>query len=142
MRLTAFNILEDSPDLLRSVIGRVSAGQPAEIVGEEELIDLNYVVQKGSTNVRLILVEGDSMCPEIQSGDFVAVACDREPRPNNIVIAETEGGFTIKRFKLNNGHRRGLYLVPANTDYSPHEVIRADNMQILGVVTHVIHKTV
>lgn len=142
MKLTALNLSQHSDIWIRSVIGRISAGKPVEIVGEEELIDLNYMVQKGSSNVRLILVEGDSMCPEIADGDWVVVACDREPKPNDIVIAESSGGFTIKRFKLNNGHRRGLYLVPANPNYKPKEVMPADNIRLLGVVTHIIHKTV
>ena len=141
MKLTAFDLLPDSKLLMRSVIGRVSAGQPVELVGEEELIDLNYMVSKGSASTRLILVEGNSMCPEIQDGDFVVIACDRQPQTNDIVIARVDGGLTVKRFKLNLGHRRGLYLVPANNDYKPREVISADNLEVLGVVTHVIHKT-
>jgi SOS-response transcriptional repressor LexA len=142
MKLTAFDLHDNSDIWLRSVIGHVSAGHPIELVGEEELIDLNYMVKKGSADVRLILVEGDSMCAEIHDGDFVVVACDRQPKPNDIVIAELDEGLTIKRFKLNLGHRNGLYLVPANENYKPREIMPADKMKILGVVTHVIHKTV
>ena len=137
-----FNLTDHSTDLLRSVIGRVSAGHPVEIVGDEELIDLNYMVSKGSNDTRIILVEGDSMAPEICDGDFVVIACDREPRPNDIVIAGTDGDFTVKRFKLNHGHRRGLYLVPTNPDYKPREVIAADNVTLLGVVTHIVRRTI
>jgi DNA polymerase V len=138
MKLTMFDLSQDSDVLIRSVIGKVSAGRATEIIGGEELLDLNYMLSKGSAETRLILVEGDSMCPEIGDGDFVIVACDRQPQPGEIVIAEIDGGFTIKRFKLNDGHRKGLYLVPANDKYETREVVAADNMKLLGVVTYVI----
>lgn len=140
--MKALNLVDNSTDLIRSVIGRISAGRPVEIVGDEELIDLNYMVSKGSADTRMILVEGDSMSPEICDGDFVVIACDREPKPNDIVIAGSDGDFTVKRFKLNHGHRRGLYLVPTNPDYKPREVIAAEGVAVLGVVTHIVRRTV
>src|SRR5947209_19260569 len=123
LTLTAYELVEGSDTLLRSLIGNVQAGAPLELVGEEEFIDLNYNVRKDSTRTMLITVQGDSMCDEIQDGDRVVLALDRMPEPGNIVIARLNGGYTIKRLKLNHGHRRGLYLAYANGTNKTHEIV-------------------
>lgn len=134
MTLTAFTISEQR-SFIRSVIGHVSAGSPMEIVGEEEEIDFNFMLSKGSSNSMAVRVEGESMCPEIQSGDWVVLAFDIEPRAGDIVIAKVAGGYTIKRLKLNDlKGRRGLFLVPSNGFIPTTEISDGDDFQILGVV--------
>lgn len=47
----------------------------------------------------------------------------------------------IKRFKLNDARgKRGLFLVPANDDYSPRELLPADEAEIVGTVTSIIKR--
>lgn len=140
LKLKGYELTDSSDTLIRSLIGSVSAGHPLELGSEEELVDLNKLVRRGSSHTMFIQVEGDSMCDEIRDGDWVTIALDKEPQPNDIVIARLNDGYTIKRFKLNNGHRRGLYLVPANATHKPREVIPADEARILGVVTFILKK--
>lgn len=142
LKLTAYNLWLETDKPIRSVIGKVSAGTPMEIVGEEEEIDLNYMLSRGSQNSMMIHVHGDSMCPEITDGDWVMLAMDREPMPGNIVVARLNGGYTIKRFKLNDKRgKEGLFLVPANGDYPEHDIQPDDDLTIVGVVTYILKDT-
>lgn len=144
LKITAYSLVTDTDTLVRSVIGRVSAGLPIEIVGEEEDIDFNYLLRHGSSNAIAVRVHGKSMCPEIADGDWVVICRDRVPRTGDIVIAEIAGGCTIKRLQINNvnSHRHGLRLVASNTAVATREVSRHDDFRILGVVTSIIHRTI
>lgn len=137
LKLTAYDLLRDDSDLpIRTVIGRVAAGTPLEIVGDEELIDFNYVLQRHSRNTMAVRVEGDSMCPEIKSGDWVVLALDREPKPGDIVIARLENGYTIKRLEIRDvrGETK-LRLVASNGRFTSREITAKDDFQVLGVIT-------
>jgi len=144
LKLTAFDILKDDSDSpIRTVIGRVAAGSPLEIVGDEELIDFNYLLQKNSRNTMAIRVEGESMCPEIDSGDWVVLAMDREARPGDIVIAQVENGYTLKRFEITDVRgQRHLRLIASNGSHPAREVTLKDDFKILGVVVGKIHQFV
>src|SRR5213592_4537026 len=113
LRLTAFPLMENSHELLRSLVSKIAAGSPLEVVGDEECVDLNHVVSGNSTHTMIITVEGDSMCPEIGDGDRVVVALGKPAEPGNIVVARIDGGYTIKRFRQSEFR---LFLVPANKD--------------------------
>lgn len=141
--MLAYQIIENSSMTTAALIARVSAGEPLEVASDIEQVDLNYFFQRGSDNCVMIRVEGDSMIDvPIADGDWVMLDRSRRPEPNDIVLANLNGGFTLKRHKLNDANgRRGLYLVPANKLYEPTEVTADDSFQILGVVTYIIHPT-
>lgn len=140
--MKAYPLFTNSTYETAALIAKVSAGEPLEIVSEIEMVDLNYLLTRGNPDCLLVQVDGDSMSSEIVSGDYVMLDRTRRPKPNDIVIARLGGAYTIKRHKLNNGHRTGLYLVPANLIYEPKKVTEDDDFEILGVVTAVIHRTV
>lgn len=135
LKLTAFNLIESSADLLRSLIGRVAAGAPLEVIGDEEEIDLNYIVRKGEKETIIVTLQGDSMGPEICDGDRVVVSLGRHPAPGNIVIAKIDGGYTIKRFTQREFK---LFLVPSNDAHVTREMIPGD--VVIGVVTYILKK--
>ncbi|MBV9215306.1 MAG: hypothetical protein JO053_03945 [Acidobacteria bacterium] len=135
VKFTAFELVEDSTELIRSLVGRVAAGSPLEVVGDEERMDLNYLVSRSHHETMIIRVEGDSMCPEIGDGDHVVVALGRSPQPGEIVIAKVDGGYTVKKFRQREFR---LYLVPSNAEHDTRELHRGD--QILGVVTFILKK--
>jgi len=126
-----------------ALLARVNAGEPIEIGGEIEQIDLNYMLARGNPYAMLIRVRGDSMSAEIRDGDWVMIDRARTPQPNDIVLANIRGGYTIKKFKP-AGHRgkNGLFLVPANDIHPPRKVTDEDAFDIIGVVTSVIHSFV
>lgn len=140
LKLTAHGLADTSDSPIPTVIGHVSAGHPLEVADEHEFVDLNKLVRSGSAHTMIVDIDGDSMCPEIDSGDKVVLALDRVPKPNNIIITRLYDGYTIKRFKLNHGHRRGFYLVPANPSYQTREIVPADDAAILGVITWILKK--
>lgn len=144
LRLTAYALTDNPQQLVRSIIGHVAAGDPKiEFVGEQEEIDFNYMLAKGSANSMAIRVEGSSMEGDIESGDWVVVAFDRVPQPGDIVIARITGGYTIKRLKLNDlKGKRGLFLVASNGQFPTRELASGDEFTILGVVTGKVHSFV
>ena len=126
-----------------ALVAHVSAGEPIEVGSEFEQVDLNHLLARGNPYAMLIRVRGESMSAEIRDGDWVMIDRNREPQPNDIVLANINGGYTIKRHKLNDARgKNGLYLVPANEVYQPRKVTEDDAFEIIGVVTSVIHSFV
>ncbi|XWJ91933.1 translesion error-prone DNA polymerase V autoproteolytic subunit [Phytobacter ursingii] len=119
------------------LIESCSAGfpSPAQDYVEAEL-DLNeYCIQRrGSTYfVRAI---GNSMTDiGLHSGDLMVVDKAKPARHGDIVIAEIDGEFTVKRLIT---HPR-LCLQPMNPAFPP-MYPDPDELQIFGVVTHIIHR--
>ncbi|BBV93387.1 protein impA [Enterobacter roggenkampii] len=115
-----------------------SAGfpSPAQDYVEAEL-DLNeYCIQRrGSTYfVRAI---GNSMTDiGLHSGDLMVVDKAEPARHGDIIIAEIDGEFTVKRLLLTP--RPGLQ--PMNPAY-PTLWPEPEQLQIFGVVTAFVHKT-
>lgn len=109
---------------------------PAQDYVEAEL-DLNdYCIQRRSSTyfVRAI---GDSMTDiGLHSGDLMIVDKAEQVRHGDIVIAEIEGEFTVKRLLLNP--KPGLQAMnPAYPTLWPDP----EQLQIFGVVTAFVHKT-
>ncbi|EKE6402126.1 translesion error-prone DNA polymerase V autoproteolytic subunit [Salmonella enterica] len=107
---------------------------PAADYTEDEL-DLNtYCIQRPASTffVRAI---GDSMKElGLHSGDLMIVDKSEKPLQGDIVIAETDGEFTVKRLQLTPR----VALLPMNPAYPP---LYPEELQIFGVVTAFIHKT-
>jgi len=101
------------------LIAHVSAGAPIEIGDEIEQIDLNWMLTRGNPYAMLICVRGESMSEEIRDGDKVIIDRSRDPQPNDIVLAKLSDGYTLKRYKFNNGHRNGLPTIFINRVTSP-----------------------
>jgi DNA polymerase V len=68
--------------------------------------------------------------------DLLVVDRIAEPASGDIVIAIVDGEFTVKRL-FHNGHR--IELRAENPDYQPIPLGDFSDVQIWGVVRHVIH---
>lgn len=119
-------------------VERCPAGfpSPAQDYVEAEL-DLNdYCIQRRSSTyfVRAI---GNSMTDiGLHSGDLMIVDKAEQARHGDIVIAEIEGEFTVKRLLLSP--KPGLQAMnPAYPTLWPDP----EQLQIFGVVTAFVHKT-
>ena len=102
----------------------------------EHRLDLNDLVQHKEATY-YAWVEGDSMIDlNIHDGDLLMVDKAVFAETGDIVVAEVEGDFTVKRL----GEQHGApCLLPANPDY-PIITLRADvGATIWGVVVRVIH---
>jgi repressor LexA len=84
----------------------------------------------------LLEVKGDSMIEEgIMEGDLVIVERRDDPKDGDIVIAEVDGGWTMKYFR-----KRGnsVYLEAANKNYGP--IYPENDMKIRAIVKGVVRK--
>ena len=81
--------------------------------------------------------EGDSMINlGILDGDLMIIDRSLEARHDDVVVADLNGAFTVKRLVQKAG---GHFLIPANPDYPPIPITPGDDIRIWGVVVRVIH---
>lgn len=119
------------------VLGLVEAGFPTS--ADEELtdtmsIDEFLIDRKDATYI--LEVKGDSMIDEgIKEGDLVIVERKSEPKIGDIVIAEVDGGWTMKYYRKKGNQ---VYLEPANKKYKP--IYPTYDLKIAAVVKGVIRK--
>ena len=95
-RLTPMKIFGDIP-----LLGLVEAGIPTSV--DPNLLDtlnLDEYLIRNKESTYLLEVRGDSMIDEgIKEGDLVVVERKGDPKDGDIVIAEVDGGWTMKYFK-------------------------------------------
>jgi SOS regulatory protein LexA len=120
------------------LLGVVEAGIPT--LAEEQLTDnttLEDLILDTKEKTYLLEVKGDSMIEaHIAEGDLVLVERREFAKEGEIVIAEVDGGWTMKYFKKDKKGR--AYLLPANKKYAP--IYPEENLRIAAVVKAVIRK--
>ena len=119
--------------------GRIPAGFPSPAADYIKAnIDLNEMMVRDKEATFYIRVKGESMRDAgILDGSVVVVEAGLTPRPGDIVIAEIDGGFTLKRLK----RVKGLYeLHPANAEYNVIRIPEGGELRIFGVVTGTLTK--
>lgn len=117
----------------------VSAGfpSPADDFVEQKL-DLNEKLIKHPAATFFVRVSGNSMInAAIRNGDLLVVDRSLEPKTGSIVVAVINGEFTVKKI-LKKGNM--LFLMPANTRYSPIKITEEMDFTVWGTVTSVIHQ--
>lgn len=119
------------------LLGLVEAGIPT-VVDEQSTDMLNldsYLIRDKSASF-LLEVKGDSMIDAgIQEGDLVIAERKGEPKIGDIVIAEVDGGWTMKYFRKKGST---VYLEPANKEYKP--IYPSHQLRIAAIVRGVIRK--
>jgi len=132
-RLSPAKLFGDVP-----MLGLVEAGFPTAV--DEPLTDTinieDYLI-KNKSKTYLLEVKGDSMIEaHIEEGDLVAAERTDTAKEGEIVIAEVDGGWTMKYFKRDKNGQP--YLLPANKKYSP--IYPEESFRIAAVVKAVIRK--
>ncbi len=131
-RITPNKIFDEVPFL-----GLVEAGFPAvaEASPSDTMSIDDYLIDHKESSY-ILEVKGDSMIDAgIQEGDLVVVERKQEPKEGDIVIAEVDGGWTMKYLRKKNGKS---YLEPANKNFK--NIYPTEAMQIAAVVKGVIRK--
>jgi repressor LexA len=119
------------------VLGAVEAGWPSP--AEEELVDTisldDFLIEKKEASF-LLQVSGKSMIDAgIHPGDYVIVERGRTPKTGDVVVAEVDGEWTIKRFQKRGNQ---VMLLPANKAFKP--IQPKEQLSVAGVVKAVIRK--
>lgn len=117
------------------VLGTVEAGLPgpAEEIALDSL-SLDAWLIRDREETFLLKVSGDSMIEAgILEGDLVIVDRNREPKSGDIVVAEVDGGWTLKVLQKQGAR---VLLIPANARYQP--IVPVNELRVAGVVTAVI----
>lgn len=132
-KLTPMKIFGQIP-----LLGLVEAGIPTSVdeQGTESLSLEDYLIGRSSSSKYLLEVKGDSMIDEgIREGDLVIVERRGDPKDGDIVIAEVDGGWTMKYFKKKGNL---IYLKPANKNYSP--IYPQYDLKVAAIVKGVVRK--
>lgn len=119
------------------LLGLVEAGFPNH--AEETRLDTmsldDYLIEHRESTY-LLEVKGDSMIEAgIHEGDLVLAERRGEPKEGDIVIAEVDGGWTMKYYRKKNGK---IFLEPANKNYKP--IYPEETLHIAAIVKGVIRK--
>lgn len=103
----------------------------------EGMLDLNTHLVKNPVSTFFIRVSGDSMIGAgIASGDLLVVDRSLAPESGNVVIAVLNGELTVKRLWREGGR---VELRPENPAYAPIRLTGAMELDVWGVVRHVVH---
>ena len=117
----------------------ITAGFPSPAADHaQERIDLNKQLIRNKEATYIFRVKGDSMTGAgIYEGDALLVDRSMDPKHNNIVIAQLNNEFTVKRL-----YRRGgvVKLVAENPIYPARLIKEEDDFVVWGVVTFNLHK--
>jgi SOS regulatory protein LexA len=119
------------------VLGLIEAGFPTPT--EEDRSDTmsldEYLIEKKESSF-ILEVKGDSMIEEgIKEGDLVIVERQNDAKDGEIVIAEVDGGWTMKYLRKEGGK---VWLEPANKKYKP--IYPENDLRIAAVVKGVVRK--
>ncbi|MBK0123577.1 translesion error-prone DNA polymerase V autoproteolytic subunit [Pantoea sp. S61] len=107
---------------------------PAQDFVEKEL-DLNELCIRRRASTFFVRASGNSMQDlGLCDGDVMVVDRAEEASDGDIVIAELNGEFTVKRLQLHPS----LALLPMNSAYP---IIYPEHLQLLGVVTWFFNST-
>jgi DNA polymerase V len=121
------------------MLARIHAGFPSPATDYiEEGLDLNDYLIDHPAATFLFTVQGDSMKDAgIMNGDRVIVDRSKTAHHNDIVIAEIDGEYTIKRLFRRGGQ---VELRPDNADYPAITLKEGNELRAWGVVVGVVRR--
>jgi DNA polymerase V len=117
----------------------VQAGfpSPADDYVELSLDVLKFLVDKPYSTF-CVKVKGNSMeGAAIKDGSILIVDRSKDVKNENIIIANLNGDFTVKRYRKLKGQ---VWLIPEHPAYDPVLITEDMEFQIWGVVTFIINQ--
>jgi DNA polymerase V len=117
----------------------IPAGFPSPATDyAEEPLDLSRYLIRHPVATFFVRVQGDSMQGAgIYDGDLLVVDRSKKAKSGQVVIAVIDGEFTVKRFYQQGGQ---TWLQAENPQYAPIILCEGQELEIWGVVSHVVHK--
>lgn len=119
------------------MFGLVEAGFPSPADEDQsDVISLDDFLIEDKDSSFILKVKGDSMIEAgIHDGDLVIAQRGREAKIGDIVVADVDGGWTMKYLRKKSGK---LYLEPANKNYR--DIYPEGELCIGAVVKAVVRK--
>ncbi len=123
------------------IVGRVVCGDPEEEESMvEEYVDLPASIF-GNGELFILVAYGDSMnLAGIEAGDYVVVRKQNTAVTGDLVVALTNGENNLKRIRFDD-ERQVIALCPESSN-PIYKIKEYKDIQIQGVVTHIIKKAV
>jgi DNA polymerase V len=117
---------------------KIPAGFPSPADDHlEATIDLNRQYVRHPAATFFVRVQGTSMIGAgIHNGDMLVVDRSLEAQSGSVVIAVINGELTVKRLVTKGDE---VWLMPENPDFQPLQITEGMELQVWGVVAHVIH---
>lgn len=135
---TSIHPAEQDSKIRIQFVGAVKAGFPSPASDFlRETIDLNKYVTAHPDATYYARVDGSSMSNEFEDGDLLVIDRSIPYADGRVVICFVDGEFTVKRVKI---QKDKCLLIPTNTDFPVLEIKEGQELQIWGVVSHVIKK--
>lgn len=118
--------------------GDIAAGFPSPAQDFiEKRIDLNQLLIKYPSTTYILNVLNEAMHEDyIHNGDVIVVDSSNKPKHGDIVIANIFGEFTIRKLCLTPK----LILKSLNQNLDAITIANPSDLNILGVVTYIIHR--
>lgn len=135
---TSIHPVEQHSNIKIEFVGPVKAGFPSPASDFlQETIDLNKYVTNHPDATYYARVDGSSMSAEFEDGDLLVIDRSIPYADGRIVVCHVDGEFTVKRLKL---QKNKCLLIPTNADFPIIEVVEGQELQIWGIVSHVVKK--
>lgn len=135
---TSIHPAEQDSKIRIQFVGAVKAGFPSPASDFlRETIDLNKYVTAHPDATYYARVDGSSMSNEFEDGDLLVIDRSIPYANGRVVVCFVDGEFTVKRVKI---QKDKCLLIPTNTDFPVLEIKEGQELQIWGVVSHVIKK--
>ncbi|MDP1773034.1 MAG: translesion error-prone DNA polymerase V autoproteolytic subunit [Methylobacter sp.] len=117
---------------------KIPAGFPSPADDHlEATIDLNRQYVRHPAATFFVRVQGTSMIGAgIHNGDMLVVDRSLEAQSGSVVIAVINGELTVKRLVIKGDE---VWLMPENQEFQPLQITEGMELQVWGVVAHVIH---
>ncbi|OGK67276.1 repressor LexA, partial [Candidatus Roizmanbacteria bacterium RIFOXYA2_FULL_41_8] len=108
------SILEKTADATEiPLLGIIAAGSPIEPIENPEPIKVPKILVAKRGNFYALKVHGDSMIDDgVWDGDIVVVKHQQTADSGDTIVAITENGATLKKYRNQNGK---IYLEPRNS---------------------------
>lgn len=135
---TSIHPAEQHSEVKIQFVGAVKAGFPSPASDFlRETIDLNKYVTAHPDATYYAKVDGSSMSSEFEDGDLLVIDRSIPYIDGRIVVCYVDGEFTVKRIKI---EKDKCLLIPTNGNFPVIEVVEGQELQIWGVVSHVVKK--
>lgn len=107
--------------------------------GSENCLDIDKFLVKNQEHTFLMQVKGDLLADEnVCHNDLLVVDCSLKPRSKDLIIAVANREFILRRFVRKQNR---AFLQNTRKESSPIEFKQGKDVNIWGVVTHVVHRS-